>query len=304
MALIHNRKTFGLFDNGCFQDGTNRNFTAYNSYSADSVSGSSCAGVVSYNTYGGTAFGDQFVSVDPVNKYYQFACSVKTIQVSYNNRLGSGHIGFACYDENFLFIDHHRAFSTQNTTLTRAASPGDTVIYIGRGDWSNSTTNHVRSINFYFPGSPYPNVGGYSRYNLYNPGYQLNGITQISASEWSVALQSPLPNFGYSYPIGTALGRTEAGGGYNYALGAPNYPTTWTTYVTGVMHGYVLNGASSGANFRDGTRYIKFLNLRNYNFRTETAGNSARYLLDNILLVECPNGVAWDNSLFSRSSVI
>jgi hypothetical protein len=52
------------------------------------------------------------------------------------------------------------------------------------------------------------------------------------------------------------------------------------------MTGYVTETASSGANFRDGTKYIRFLNLMNYNYRTETAGASAQYLLDNILLFE------------------
>lgn len=303
MTVICNRRTFGLFDNGCFQDGTNRNFTDYNTYTLDSLSGTTCVGVVSYNVYGSQALGSEFVPVDPVNKFYQFACSVKTIQTSYNNRNGSGHLGFACYDASFNFIGHHQAFSTQNTTLTRPATPGDTVIYIGRGDWSNSSTAHERSINLYPAGSPYSVVGGYSRYNLYNPGYQLNGITQISPSEWSVNLQNSLPDFGYELPIGTPLGRTYSGGSFNYALGAPVYPTSWTTYVTGVMNGYVLNGPSSGANFRDQTKYIQFLNLRNYNYRTETSGNSARYLLDNIILVECPTGQPWPNELFSSSEV-
>jgi hypothetical protein len=303
MGLVHNRKTFGLFDNGCFQDGTNRNFEFYESYTLDSLSGNTCVGIVNFNDYGSSVQGGEFVPVDPSNKSYQFACSVRTIQNNYLGNPGSGHLGFACYDENLNFIGHHQAYSTQNTTLTRAANPGDTVIFVGRGDWPNSTTNHVRSLNFYFPGSPYPNVGGYSRYNLYNPGYSLNGITQISASEWRVNLDRPLPNWGYSFSVGTAVGQAQAGGTFNYALGAPNYPSAWTTYVTGVMSGYVLNGASSGANFRDQTKFIKFLNLANYNFRTQTAGASAKYLIDNVILVECPLGQPFPNSMFSRSNV-
>jgi len=304
MGVVYNRKTFGLFINGCFQDGTNRNFTAYNAYSLDNLSNDSCVGVVSYNTYGGSAQGNEFVPVDPENKSYQFSVSVRTLQNNYLGNPGSGHLGFSCFDSEKLFIGHHQAFSVENTTLTRVASPGDTLIYIARGDWSNSTTNHMRSINFYFPNSPHPTVGGYSRFNLFNPGYKLNGIAQISANEWSVELNSPLPNWGYSFSIGTELGRTFSGGTYNYALGAPNYPSTWTTYVTGVMSGYVLNGSSSGANFRDQTKFIKFLNLRNFNFRTQTAGDGARYLLDNIILVECPNNVAFPTSMFSRSKVL
>jgi hypothetical protein len=89
-----------------------------------------------------------------------------------------------------------------------------------------------------------------------------------------------------AFAVGTPVGRTTSGGSYNYALGAPNYPSTWTTYTTPVMTGYVTGTASSGAEFRDGTKYIRFLNLMNYNYRAETAGASAQYLLDNILLFE------------------
>ena len=302
MGVVYNRRTFGLFENGCFQNGSNTNFPNYSTYTLDSLSGNTC-GAVNSNVYGSGALGTEFVPVDPENKYYQFAVSVKTIQNNYLGNPGSGFLGFGCYDENKNFISHHQGFSVENTTLTRAASPGDTTIYIARGDWSNSTTNHVRSINFYPAGSPYSTPGGYSRFNLYNPGYQLNGITSLGGGEWSVALSSSLPNWGYSLPVGTPLGRTFSGSTYNYALGSPNYPSTWTTYVTPVMHGYVTDASAGGANFRDQTKYIKFLNLRNYNYRTQTGGNSARYLIDNVILVECKGNNAYPNSLFSRTEV-
>jgi hypothetical protein len=302
MGIVYNRRTFGLFENGCFQNGSNTNFPNYSIYTADSLSGNTC-GAIDYNSYGPSVFGSEYVPVDPENKHYQFSVSVRTIQNNYLGNPGSGHLGFACYDASKTFISHHQGFSIENTTLTRAATPGDTVIYIARGDWSNSTTNHVRSINFYPAGSPYSIVGRYSRFNLFNPGYQLNGITSLGGGEWSVALSNPLPNWGYSLPIGTPVGRTFSGGTFNYALGAPNYPSSWTTYVTPVMHGYVINAAASGANFRDQTKYIRFLNLVNYNYLTQNAGNSARYLIDNVILVECKGNNAYPNSLFSRTEV-
>jgi hypothetical protein len=295
MGAISGRRSFGLFTNAQAERGSNFGFTSYNYTNDDALSGDGCF-VVDFNAYGSGMFGNEFIEVDPENAYYQFSVSVKTKTNNYLGNPGSGHLGFACYDANKTFISHHQAFSTLNTALTRAASPGDTVIYIGRGDWPNSTTNHIRSLNFYFPNSPYPNVGGYSRYNLYNPGYSLNGITEISASEWKVDLDKALPNFGYTYAIGTEVGKTQAGGSYNYAVGNPNYPSTWTTYTTGAMHGYVTNSSASGANFRDQTKFIRFLNLRNHRFRTQTAGNSARYYIDNIMLIKlkppAPNTVS------------
>lgn len=284
MGAVTGRRQFGLFTNGMAQDGTDSNFSTYNYTNEDSLSGDGCF-VLDYNLYGNSILGNEFVPVDPENNYYQISVSLKTKTNNYLGNPGSGFLGFACYDKDFNFISHHQAFCYRYAKLTREASPGDTTIYIDRGDWPNNTTNHVRSINFYFAGSPYPTVGGYSRYNLYNPGYNLNGITQISASEWSVSLAKALPNWGYSYSVGTDVGQTQSGGTFNYALGAPQYPSTWTTYVSNVMNGYVIGGASSGANFRDQTKYIKFMNLANYNFRLQRDGDSARYYLDNIMLI-------------------
>lgn len=306
MAIVYNRRTTGLFDNGCAQDGTDRNFGDYNSYSLDSLSGNSCF-VVDYNVYGSGTQGSEFVPVDPVNKTYQFACSVKTIETSYLGRNGSGHIGFACYDADKNFISHIQCFSIENTTLTRAANAGDTSIYIGRGDWYVGATGHARSINFYPATHPvYNTVGGYTRFSMSNGttgAYSQTAITDVGGGEWKVDLQFAIPNWGYSLPIGTPVGRSYSGGSYNYALGAPVYPTEWTTYYTSPMTGYVTNSPASGANFRDQTKFVRFLNLRNYNYRAENAGNSARYLLDNIILIECPNGQAVNPSFFSRTRV-
>lgn len=290
MGAVSGRRTLGLFDSGRAQNPNDPNWTNnFVHYTDDSLSeGGSWARLA--NTYGGTAISGRYITVDPVNKRYIMSTSVRTIANNYLGHPGSGHLGFACYDENLNFISHHQAFSTDNTTLSRAASPGDTKIYIANASANmvsamNNATSHIRSLNFYFPGSPYPTVGGYSRYNMYANVVQ-NSITQTGSGDWEITFSTSLPNWGYTFAIGTPVGRTFSGGGYNYALGAPNYPSTWTTYTTPVMTGYVTNAASSGADFRDGTKYIRFLNLMNYNYRTETAGASAQYLLDNILFLE------------------
>ena len=290
MGAVAGRRKLGLFESGRAQNPTDSDWTnVYSYYTNDKLSGDGCWGMVT-NIYGSTAICGDYIPVDPENKHYVLTASVKTIATNYLGNNGSGHMGFAGYDADLNFIGHHQAFTytNTNTTLTRAASPGDTSIYIGRGDWYVGGTGHRRSINFYPAGSPYPTVGGYSRFNLYNNAYSTDGITQISGSEWRVDLNIAIPNWGYSLPIGTPLGRTQAGGSYNYALGAPIYPTEWTTYTSGVMHGYVNGAESSGASFRDGTKFIRWLNLRNYNYRTQNQGDSANYLLDNIQLLELP----------------
>ena len=291
MGAVSGRRTLGLFDSGRGENPSDPNWTNnFVHYTADSLSDGGCWARLA-NTYGSAAISGRYIPVDPVNKRYVMSVSVRTLTNSYLGRLGSGHLGFACYDASLNFISHHEAFSTSNTTLSRAANPGDTKIYIANADANMisafNTTNSAdrRSLNFYFAGSPYPTVGGYTRYNMYANVVQ-NSLVQTGSGDWEITFTTGLPNWGYTFAIGTPVGRTLSGGSYNYALGAPNYPSTWTTYTTPVMTGYVTETASSGANFRDGTKYIRFLNLMNYNYRTETAGASAQYLLDNILLFE------------------
>ena len=287
MVAVTGRRQFGLYTNGQAQYGDNTNFSYWNHTTDDSLSGDGCFLMHRTNAYGATALGDEYVPVDPENNAYVASISVKTKTTNYLGNLGSGHLGFGCYDINKNFISHHQAFSTSNTTLSRAANPGDTKIYIANANSTiisrlNSATSHYRSLNFYFAGSPYPTVGGYTRYNMYANVVQ-NSITQTGSGDWEITFTTGLPNWGYSYAVGTPVGNAYSGGSYNYAFGAPNYPTTWTTYTTPVMTGYVTGTASSGADFRDGTKYIKFLNLVNYNYRTQTAGVSATYYLDNIM---------------------
>jgi hypothetical protein len=285
MAGFTGKREFGLFDNGQAQNGTNSGFTAYAYTTADSVSGDGCFHM-NYNSYGSGTQGSQYVKVD-ASKYYTFSMSYKTQQRSYNNRLGSGHLGFGCYDKNKSFISHHHVANNLGAQLTRAASPGDTVFYIDRGDWRAGGSGHTISCNF-FPSTQtdFDTVrapGKMSKVSIYSSAW--TSITSMGGGEWRVNLTSgkSVPS-GHSYPIGTWVYQTQAGGSYNYALGAPTYPETWYTHSTGVFGGNT--NSNSGAGFRWGTEYIRFLNLRNYNYRTEQAGDSARYYFDNIMLLK------------------
>ncbi len=282
MAALTGRRQFGLYTNGQAQYGDNTNFGFYSYTNEDSLSGDGCFLMNNVNARGSGVVASEYVPVDPANNSYVASVSVKTKTTNYLGNNGSGHIGFACYDVNKSFISHHQAYSQYNTTLTRAASPGDTRIYIGRGDWYDDGTAHARSMSFYWPGSPYPTVGGYSLYNMYAKIVQ-NSIVATGSGDFQVDFTTGLPNWGHTFAVGTACGRNQSGGSYNYAFGAPIYPATWTTYTTPVMTGYVIGGASSGANFRDGTKYIRFLNLVNYNYRTQSGGDAATYYLDNIM---------------------
>jgi hypothetical protein len=309
MSVYAGRKTTGLFDNGCFQELSNRNFTSYNHYTNDSLSNGSSAGVVTFNNYGGTILGTQAVAVDPT-KTYQFSVSVKTIQRSYNNRPGSGHLGFACYDQFFNFIDLRHCGGIGNTTLSRPLNAGDSFVYVNSvSGWSTSTTSSFRHLLIFPATHPYYSTPHYyTRIGLgdFNICHATT-FTLTAQGDYEVAIQNTsnvnitMPNIGYATPAGTPISVGQAGGSYNYALGAPDYPETWTTYTTPPFTGENRN---SSYPFRQATKYINFLNLVNYNYRTETAGNSARYLIDNVLMVQCPNNQALNSSFFNRTSVL
>lgn len=305
MAMVYNRYTTGLFENGGAQNSNNINFTTWNYTSSDGLSNGGCF-AVDYNIYGSTGLSDQFIPVD-LNKQYQMAVSAKGTANNYLGNPPGGHLGFACYDENYSFIDLRNCKDIGDTQLTRAAAPGDTTIYVADASgWSTSATTHQRALLLF--GGNYPYSGGYTRHVVYANGYNANGLTNLGGGEWSVTLPSGLPTYSDAldgnnqYPVGTYMANGRAGGTYNYAFGAPNHPIPdgWITYSTGVMSGTSRN---SGAQLRYGTKYIKFMNLRNYNTRTQSAGDSPRYLLDNIILVERPNGIPLPDSFFSSDRI-
>lgn len=291
MGIVYNRRTTGLFENGACQKGDSTNFGGYSTRteSGDYLSNGRALYMNNVNARGSGTQGDQYIPVD-TSKVYQLAYSVKTVTQSYNNRNGSGHLGYVSYDENKTFIDLRNCKGLGDTTLTRAASPGDTTIYVASASgWSTSTTDHQRALMLF--GGSYPYSEGYTRYWVATNAYPTNGLTDLGGGEWSITLNSGLPTWSDAldangdYPVGTYLSNGRAGGSYNYALGAPVYPQTWTTY-SAVCTG---ESRSSEAQFRYGTKFIKFLNLRNYNYRTETGGDAALYVMDNLFFGEIPS---------------
>lgn len=304
MATVYNRKNLGLYTNGCGQLGDNTNFTAYTTYTTDSISNGSCMGMENTATYGASKLGDEYVAVD-TSKSYQHSVSVKGLTNNYLGNPAGGHLGFACYDSSLNFIDLRNCKDIGDCQLTRAATPGvDTVLYVDDASgWNTAETAAVYRNLMLFAGSTYTYAGGYTRYTVYS-AYGASAIADIGGGEWTITLDSALPDFGDTtggvYPVGTWLANGVAGGTYNYAHGAPNHTTgSWTTYTTSVFTGENRNSTTP---FRYGTAYIKFLNLANYNTRTETGGVSPTYAIDNVMLVECPGGVAWPSKLFTKGT--
>jgi len=303
MGVVYNRRTYGLFENGCFQDGTNRNFSHTSGYTADSLSNGCCGLVTSRNA---TFLGDQFIPVD-TSKTYQIGVSVRTLENNYLGNPGSGHLGFACFDQNKIFIDRRNCGGIGNTTLSRDLNAGDSYVYITSSTgWSTSTTLAYTRHLILFPAT-HPKYSiphrysriGFGDYNLwYSPTIEL-----MAEGDYRLTLQdgngNPItfPNIGYPTPAGTPISNSSAGGTYNYAMGNPNYPATWTRYSTVPFTG---EHQSINLAFRRGTSFIRFMNLTNYNFGSQSAGTPAKYLVDNIILLEVPNGrSSYPTSVFS-----
>jgi len=259
---------FGFFTNGGLKKGSNVNFD-WGTYNA---TGGPDNGPYLGVTGGGgsTAVGANYVPVD-TSLTYKMVVYAKTIAAGSSGNNAGGHLGFITYDENKNFIELRNCKDLGDTQLTRAASPGDTTLYVSDASgWSLSSSAHQRGFMIF--GGQYPYSGGYTRYTVVNNAYSTSGITNIGGGEWTISLNSGLGTYSDvlvngSYPIGTYVANGRAGGTFNYALGAPTYPTTWTKYETANFTGENRN---SGAKFRYGTKFIRFMVLRNYNRRTES----------------------------------
>lgn len=267
MATIGGPDQFGLWPDADLRSGTNNSWTLGTYQSSGGPNGGS---YIRITGGGGSAYLSNRIPVD-TSKSYQQVMYAKTFSPGTSGNNAGGHIGFSCYDENDTFIDLRNLKGIGDTQLTRAASPGDTTIYVSDASgWSLSSTNHQRAFMLF--GGQYPYSGGYTRYTVTNNAYSTSGTSNIGGGEWTVTLNSGLGTYSDvlvngSYPVGTYVANGRAGGTFNYALGAPTYPTTWTRYTTPVFTGESRN---SSYPFRYGTKFIRFMILRNYNRRTES----------------------------------
>lgn len=267
MGVIGGPDSFGLWPDADLRSGTT---STWNLGTYRSSGGPDGGPYVEITGGGGSGYVSHRIPVD-TSKTYQQIIYAKTISPGSSGNNAGGHIGFACYDKNDSFIDLRNCGGIGNTTLSRAASPGDTSIYLTSADgWyqGSDVTNHTyyyRQILF-FPAS-HPDYGVAYKYTRFN-GMRYSALTQTTSGDWQMVLENgTLPDYGYSLPAGTPVSRGAAGGTYSYALGAPTYPTTWQRYATPTFTGESRN---SGYPFRYGTKYIRFMILRNYNRRSES----------------------------------
>lgn len=275
MATIGGPNNFGLFRNGDLREGSNVNFT----FGTYIINGGVNNGPYIQRIGGSGAglFSNEFIEVN-TNNGYQLIMYASTIQTGSNGSLAGGHLGFACYDSSFRFIDLRQCGGVGNTTLSRELVAGDDEIYLtsnlGWVTGSDVTSTNViyRHIIIYPPTHPeYSQPHRYSRIGSGDFNIFYKSMVQTPQGDWKLKLASSngvdsvFPNIGYSTPLGTPIARGVAGGSYNYALGNPNYPLNWTRYATAPFTGENRN---SGIPFRFSTKYIRLLILANYNQRT------------------------------------
>ena len=265
--------SYGWYKNGTLNHGSNVNFTwgAYNATGGPNndpylqVTGGG----------GGTSFSTDFIEIEDTSYNYQALISVKTFSNDSNGNPAGGHIGFATYDENYEFIDLRNCGGIGNTTLSRPLAVGDDKAYItSNSSWYTGNTYYFKTFCLYPANSPYSTPYEYTRIGFQIGGLytQNGGPTLTGNGDYEVDLKNSgngditMPNLGYgTLPIGTPVMNGRAGGSYNYAFGAPNYPSDWGQLNTGVWSGENRN---SGTPFRYATKYIKFMILKNYNQRS------------------------------------
>ena len=304
MSTVGGRNNFGLFRNGDFREGTNSNFTWGLFNNTDQFSGKGCIEFTGGS--GGGAESNEFIEVD-TTQTYQMIVYARTLQRgSQTNNLAGGHLGFACYDSSFRFIDLRHCGGVGNTTLSRNLNPGDTHAYFNSASgWVTGVdvtgTRAVFRHVIIFPSThpEYNKPHQYSRIGLGDFNIYYKSMIQTAQGDWEVKLANSsggdivMPNIGYSTPSGTPVSRGVAGGTFNYALGSPNYPETWTRYATAPFTGENRN---SGVPFRFATKYIRFLVLRNHNRRSDSPQDH-KWALDNIFFGIIKDGKDYRNNL-------
>jgi hypothetical protein len=296
-TLHHDETTGGvnLFSNGGFEDGTSRNFHGSLIIDTDDPKfGKYCAKQAFYGSW-------QSSEMVPVDTSQEYVLSVwmKSVSRGSDNSVSRSYLGFACYDQFGNFIDLRDCGDIGNTRLSRELRPGDEYAYFesssgwytGRFEEVAANRSYYRHIIFFPPDHPY--YGEPWKYS------QLSGVCyeemiQMPEGDWRVKLanytgssalvSSPrtMPDYGYPLPAGTPVSRGEAGGTYNYALGAPYASESgWYNHKTNPFSGERRN---SGTPFRYGTTHVRFLILGNYWSSSSSIDPKPIFALDNIAL--------------------
>jgi hypothetical protein len=215
-------------------------------------------------------FSDNLFQVD-TSKSYRMVVQNRTLTKGGpdNDILSGGHVGFACYDSSFRFIDLRMCGDIANTYLTRNLNAGDTYVYVSNqnNEWASAGSEYYfRHFCLYPPSHPeFSDAWKYTRIGYGDFDIYYDEIVDIGGGELRLRFGyngSTFPNIGYPTPAGTPVMNGRAGGTYNYVF----YPAegafgSWSTHNSSIFTG---ESRSSSVPFRYGTKYINFLHLINY----------------------------------------
>lgn len=304
MAIVYGPKNYGLYVNGDLEYGNTYNWTAASGgmpsysgntsiYSTDAYRGNYSLKVSTAYAYAPTFISDNFVEVD-TTQYYVFSLMGRTLtRSSPNNYHGQGYTGIACYDQFYNPIYLPMCYQGNGTTLSRALNPGDSYAYITSSTgWNTSSSYYYRHLMINPATHPYYSTPyGYTRIGQGDYDLYYNQTITYTGTDYRLTLQDyagnaiTMPNIGYSLPIGTPVFNGLDGGTYNYNInsGYSVFTGSWARYTSGVITG---TSYDSSVAFRQGTKYIKFMMLPNYNVYTETTPPT--FLLDDILAMKSP----------------
>lgn len=256
--------------------------------------------------YNGNPIGGNMIPVD-TTQYYTLSYRMRTLNQDTAGNNANNYLGFTCYDRDGNFIElrtNGPGPGTVNTgsraVLTRALNAGDTAMYISSNSgWYTGATNYAKAIVVYpaGPDTSYSDPYKYSRVSSYVNGiyYADGGPVYVGPGEYRLDLEdyydnpSAWPDYGssFSFPVGTPVCNSSAGGTYNYAFSNFSYGTSWTTKTTTFGAGESKN---SGNQFRWGTKYIRAMIL--YNYGKSSQGGTYPYpeaLYDRMLFFQNPN---------------
>ena len=286
---------FGAFggaetnDNNAMQAMFNHN----NDGSFSLGSGSSDTAIITTDPYEGdyhfaiqgalSYVGNLDVEVNWLHKYFMegYVKSVGAVQSAL-------YMGFYCRDADGNFIDLRNCGGQSNTTLSQDLEDGDTYAFVTDASvfTATSDTYYFRNLLFFPPNHAkyfrpwYHTRIGYGSPTMYyserdtsNNKLRLstNGNTDGSGdTTWS----------GGFIPAGTPVSRGVAGGTYHYCLASNSTISTSWERKSNILNTNQYGSRSSSCAFRQGTKYIRTMNLMNYG----QDNNSALYF-DNWRLI-------------------
>lgn len=236
--------------------------------------------------YAGAAVMQEVVPVDP-NRIYRLSCYFRQESApgdwsafTHGDRHAQ-YFGVICFDAdgNQIESQHHMRFKTgpvdSLTTLAADLTPGDTSISLtDASGWNDAASSmYQRGVAVFgyknTLGSTYKDYTRYVQYDLFD-------LSGVNKSTNTITLKTPFPaSLGNpdhpsgTWPAGTRIANSDAGGTFKYAGFNGLVPASSDTWYLAENHigGIDRSGRNESNNFAPGTASAKLMWLLNYSNR-------------------------------------